>query len=464
MSTTSIVRDPSSGTGLACVSRRGLLAGTAALTLPVLLAQRTSPRSMIRTAAAAPTEFVAFPVGQAASDGDLVREKLDQATRILDELDIDLWMPVARESDTLGDPSLPLIAGTSVTWESAFLISRTGHHRAVVGSGDVENLKQTGAWDDVVGYVEDFGSSLREAVASYDPQSLALDFSIDNFMADGLTFGMYLRLEEILGGTPYWARVISGEPVAARVRSRKSAAEQRRLAAAVATTVEIWDELAVWLRPGQTEREIAAFMHGQLEERGITSSWDWNYCPTVIAGPDSPGFHAGPGDFPTRQGELLAIDFGVKQELYCSDMQRTYYFLKPGESEPPALIRESFAVVDDVIQSAAAALRPGVHGWEVDKVGRDIFAQAEFEEWPFALGHQLGRAEHDGGTLLAPHWERYGVRPDGVVEADEVYALEIGSMVAGFGWASLEEDLVVTAGGSRFFSEPQRELIAIGGA
>jgi len=93
---------------------------------------------------------------------NLVREKLAQATEILNELDIDLWLVVARESDTLGDPSLPLVVGTSVTWESAFLISRTGRHRAIVGTGDVENIKQTGAWNDVVGYVEGISEPLRK--------------------------------------------------------------------------------------------------------------------------------------------------------------------------------------------------------------------------------------------------------------------------------------------------------------
>jgi Xaa-Pro aminopeptidase len=407
---------------------------------------------------------VAIPGGAtpAASDADLIRQKLDQATRILNELDIDLWMPVARESDTLGDPILPLILGTSVTWESAFLISRSGHHRAIVGGGDVENVGNSGAWTDVVGYVQDFGAALREALAEYDPRKLALDYSIDNFMADGLTHGMYLRLEDILGDTPYWDRVVSGEPVSVRVRSRKSPEEQRRIRQAVATTVEIWNETGAWLRPGLTELDVAAFMHDQLAARGIGPAWDWAYCPTVIAGPDSPGFHAGPGAFAINPDETLAVDFGVKQDLYTSDMQRCWYLLKPGETDAPAPVREAFAVVDDVIQTAATALKPGVRGWEVDQVGRDIFAAAGFEEWPYALGHQIGRIEHDGGTLLAPKWERYGTRPDGIVEADEVYALEIGTVVEGYGWVSLEENLVVTDDGAEFLTAPQRELMLIG--
>ena len=397
-----------------------------------------------------------------SSDADLTREKLAQAAGILAELDLDLWMPVARESDTLGDPILPLILGTSVTWESAFLVSRTGGQQALVGSGDVENVRQTGAWGDVASYVQDFGAALREAIAAIDPRTIALDFSKDNFMADGLTYGMHLRLQEILGGTPYWSRIVSGEAVSVRVRARKSAEEQRRLRAAVGTTMEMWAEMERWLRAGQTELEIADFMHRQLTARGIGSAWDWRYCPTVIAGPNSPAFHTGPGDIATEPGQLLSIDFGVKQDLYCSDMQRSFYFLKPGETEPPAAARSAFAAVDRAIQTAAARLKPGARGWEVDQAGREIFVAAGLAEWPYALGHQVGRIEHDGGTLLAPKWERYGARPDGVVEADEVYALEIGAPVPGFGWASLEEDLLVTASGAEFLAPPQRQLVLIG--
>ncbi len=258
---------------------------------------------------------------------NLVQEKLAQATKILDELDVDVWMIVARESDVLGDPSLPLVVGTSVTWESFFLVCRSGEHQAIVGTGDVENIKQTGAWPSVTGYIQGPGDELRKALQRLNPNRVALNYATDNVMADGLTHGMYLRLEELIGKTPHWERVVSGEPIASRVRSRKSGEEQRRIRAAVKTTNEIWDGLEEWLRPGASEIEIADFMHRQLTDRGLTSAWDWHYCPGVTAGPDSPIGHVGPTNVTIERGQLLTLDFGVKQEDYTSDMQRTFYFL-----------------------------------------------------------------------------------------------------------------------------------------
>ncbi len=393
--------------------------------------------------------------------GNLVREKLAQAVEILEEQDVDLWMLLARESDTMGDPSMPLVVGTSVTWESAFLISRSGKHVAIVGTGDVENVKQTGAWDNVIGYVEGIGDVLREQVGEQNPNAIALNYSKDDNIADGLSHGMFLLLQDILSGTPYAERLVEAGAIPRKVRGRKSPTELERIRRAVDTTVRIWDATERFIRPGVTEKEISDFMHGQLEERRLGSSWDWRYCPTVTAGPESPVGHVGPTDIPVRAGQLVSIDFGVNEDEYTSDMQRTYYVLGPGESEPPEAVVAHFKIIDDAIQSAARFIKPGVQGWEVDNVAREIFAREGLDEWQFALGHQMGRACHDGGTVLGPRWERYGDRPYGQVEKDEVYTLEIGCVVPGFGWVSQEEDVVITEDGCEFLAPPQRELIVL---
>jgi Xaa-Pro aminopeptidase len=392
---------------------------------------------------------------------NIVSEKLAQAVQILDELDVDLWMLMARESDTLGDPSMPLVIGTSVTWESAFLISRTGEHVAIVGTGDVENVKQTGAWDNVIGYVEGIGEVLREQIAARDPNAIALNYSRDDNIADGLTHGMYLLLQDMLSDTPYAERLVEAGDIPRKVRGRKSPTELARIRQAVSTTERIWEATERYIRPGVSEQDISNFMHGELEERRLGSSWDWRYCPTVTVGPESPIGHVGPTAIEVELGQLVSIDFGVNEDDYSSDMQRTYYLLGTNETEPPAEVQRHFAIVNEAIQSAAQFIKPGVQGWQVDDIARKIFEREGLEEWRFALGHQMGRACHDGGTVLGPRWERYGERPYGQVEKDEVYTLEIGCTVPGYGRVSLEEDIVVTADGCEFLAAPQRELIAL---
>ncbi len=394
-------------------------------------------------------------------DGNIVKEKLDQAVDILNEEDVDLWMLVARESDVMGDPSMPLVVGTSVTWESAFLIDRTGDHVALVGTGDVENVRSTGAWDNVIGYVEGISGPLLEQISMRDPNVIALNYATDDNMADGITHGMYLLIEEMLTDTPYLDRIRPAGDIPRKVRARKSPTELQLIRQAVKTTETIWERTRRMLKPGITEREISDFMHGELEERRIGSSWDWRYCPTVTAGPDSPVGHVAPTDIQVKPGSLIQIDFGVNEDEYSSDMQRTFYVLAAGETEPPEVVRQHFQIIDRCIQEAAAFVRPGVAGWEVDNVARQIFEEEDLPVWNFALGHQMGRACHDGGTVLGPRWERYGQRPFGLVEENEVYTLEIGCPVDGYGFVSLEEDIVITEDGCEFLAPPQRELIII---
>jgi Xaa-Pro aminopeptidase len=68
------------------------------------------------------------------------------------------------------------------------------------------------------------------------------------------------------------------------------------------------------------------------------------------------------------------------------------------------------------------------------------------------------RPAHDGGTVLAPRWDRYGAAPFGVVEERNVFTLEYGTAVPGRGYIGLEEDVLVTADGIEWLSTPQREL------
>jgi Xaa-Pro aminopeptidase len=83
-----------------------------------------------------------------------------------------------------------------------------------------------------------------------------------------------------------------------------------------------------------------------------------------------------------------------------------------------------------------------------------------YEEYLHALGHGLGRACHDGGTLLGPRWERYGATPEGLVEVGNVFTLELGIQTAA-GYVGLEEDVLVTEDGCVFLSPFQRQLMVI---
>ena len=169
----------------------------------------------------------------------LVKEKVAQAVGILNELDVDMWMLVGREMSTLCDPSIPIVVGSAATWPSAFIITRGGEAHAIVGTGDVAQIEAGGIYTPH-GYVMGWSEPLREIISQFDPRTIALNYSMDNDKADGLTYGMWLNLNRALEGTPYPARFISAEPIASRVRGRKSPEERRRIAHACEETERLF--------------------------------------------------------------------------------------------------------------------------------------------------------------------------------------------------------------------------------
>ena len=98
---------------------------------------------------------------------------------------------------------------------------------------------------------------------------------------------------------------------------------------------------------------------------------------------------------------------------------------------------------------------------EVDAVARAYVTARGYPPFAHALGHQIGRFAHDGGTLLGPAWERYGDAPHGVVEEGNVFTLELHVPSERHGQVSLEEDVLVTDTGCEFLSQPQRALRCI---
>jgi Xaa-Pro aminopeptidase len=389
---------------------------------------------------------------------ELVPDKLEQAVEILREKDIDLWLTFVRETSQVSDPVLNLILGFDLTWQSALMVSKSGECIAIVGHFDTDNVRRTGGYNTVIGYHQSIREPLRGVLERLDPRFVAINYSENDPAADGLTYGMFGVLFKHLANTPYTNRLISAEDVIGALRGRKTKGELDRIRQAIATTEKIFVELSARLNPGQSERHLADWVHQRVAEMKVGFAWEPEYCPTFSAGPDSPFGHAMPGEWETRAGQTLQIDFGVKQGGYVADLQRTWYLLDKGETEPPEEVQRAFDAVRAAIQAGKAALKPGAIGWEVDAVARNTITQWGYPEYQHALGHQVGCSAHDGSTLLGPRWERYQQTPFGVVEEGNVFTLELGVYVPGRGYIGLEEDVLVTTAGCEYLSTPQAEL------
>jgi Xaa-Pro dipeptidase len=401
------------------------------------------------------TLLLSFLAATAAQGGEdswakAIRQKrvdilLPQA---LAEHSFDLWLIFTREASR--DPIAADVAGGEVVARGAFLFARTpkGFRKvAIVASYDVTPVKESDIYDEVISYRDEgIKPHLKKIITELDPKRIGINVSRDVPNADGLTVGMRRYLEEVLGADVS-TRFASAEPIIVSFRGRRLPEEVAVLREAAVYTERIIREALSnrVVTPGKTtENDVADYLRRRTAEFGATVPFI-----SVVVGPVRG--HGGPSDRVIQPGDLVRIDFGITHRGYSTDIQRTAYVLRPGETAPPAEIQKMWDTCRAATDAAIAAMRPGITGNAVDTVARKVLTDAGYEGYPHAAGHAIGFDVHDVGPLLGPNWpERYGSTVFLKLEKDQTFAVE-PILYADYEGEEinigLEEDVVVTADG-----------------
>jgi Xaa-Pro aminopeptidase len=392
----------------------------------------------------------------------LVREKIAQAGELLNEFGFDCWITFVRESSINGDPLLAYLVEGPLTWHSALIITRSGRSYAIVGEYDRRAVEDLGAYGEVLGYVKGIKEPFQSVMKKINPTTIAVNYSKESEICDGITHGMYLILVDLLAEIDMGGRIVQADVLVSALRQRKTESELLSMKEAIRQTEEIFSLAHAFIAPGRTEKEIAAFMLGEVDRRKLECAWDPKTCPSVFTGPDTAAAHYAPTDRPVEAGHILNMDFGIRVNGYCSDLQRTFYVLERGETHPPADVQKGFDTIVRSIELSRQAMRVGVEGIEIDAIARTTISAAGYGEFPHALGHQVGRYAHDGTALLGPAWEKYARKPFCKLEEGMVFTIEPRLTVAGRGIATIEEMVVVTASGAEWLSTPQKKIFLVG--
>jgi len=269
-------------------------------------------------------------------------------------------------------------------------------------------------------------------------------------------------------GPDYAGRLVPAEGIISSFRSRKVPEEVELYRRAVALTIQLEEEALSpkVIQPGvTTELDIANFLRRRMQELGFTCAWGGDGCPSVVAGP-SRG-HSAPTDAVIERGRTVRIDFGIKMEGYCTDIQRTAYVLREGETEPPPEIQRLWETVVRANEAAVAQMRPGVTAQAVDAAARSAIVEAGYDEFVHATGHAVGFFTHDVGPLLGPDWpDRYGRAVFRLLESGQIFAVEPSAAVEvpwmdGRMGVGLEEEVLITDDGAEYLGGHQTKLILL---
>ena len=231
-----------------------------------------------------------------------------------------------------------------------------------------------------------------------------------------------------------------------QLRAVKSAEEIACSRKAAEICDAAFEDILNIVKPGITERELALELEFNVRRRGASGmSFD-----TIIAsGPRSAMPHAEPSDAQVKEREFLLFDFGAVYEGYCSDMTRTVIVGEPNE-------RQLF-IYDTVLRAqevAVSALRAGRVCSDVDRVARDIIAEAGYgETFGHGLGHSVGIQIHED-PRLSPSCHT-------ILKENMLITVEPGIYVEGFGGVRIEDLAVVGAEGAEILTKTGKKLIKL---
>jgi Xaa-Pro aminopeptidase len=251
-------------------------------------------------------------------------------------------------------------------------------------------------------YYKDVKETLFQVLDEVKPNKIALNYSEEDVAADGLSHGLYTKLMKDLKEYGYQGEIVSAETLIIKLRGRKTEEEYKSLMKAIEITEKIFEDAKSFITAGVSQIDIHRWFVERTKYYGCETSWQEVQCPGVMLGPDTVMGHNAPTELAAKPGDVITVDFGVKIDDYCSDVQRVYYILKDGETDAPEHVKEAFKRVQDSVDVGMKDLKPGADPVAVDQAARENLLSFGYPNFPFGFGHQVGRKTHDGGISLSP--------------------------------------------------------------
>ena len=230
------------------------------------------------------------------------------------------------------------------------------------------------------------------------------------------------------------------------LRGSKDEEELALMVQAQAITDRAFASIVEFIRPGMTEREIAARLQYDMLCMGAQRM---SFEPIVVTGPNGSLPHGVPGEARVKRGSFVTMDFGCVYGGYCSDMTRTV-----AVGEPDGEMRRVYDTVLAAQRAGLAATRAGVPGKQVDAAARQVIREAGYGDYfGHSYGHSLGLEIHESPNA-APSAEE-------PLPAGAVVSAEPGIYLPGKFGVRIEDVVVITPEGCRNLTKSPKDLLIL---
>jgi Xaa-Pro aminopeptidase len=260
-------------------------------------------------------------------------------------------------------------------------------------------------------------------------------------LSDRMWALMVLRLRDALPGV----RQDLASAALRGMRIRKTPAEVAALRAAGEAIDRVHARVPGWLRPGRTERQVAADIADAIIEEGHARV-DFTI---VGSGPNAASPHHEVSDRALQPGDAVVVDIGgTMPSGYCSDCTRTYVI-----GTPPLEFAAYYQVLRDAQQAAYAAVKPGMTAEAIDAAAREPIAAAGYGEYfVHRTGHGIGLECHEDPYIVSGNAE--------TLAPGMAFSIEPGIYPGPHG-ARIEDIVVCTEQGSERLNNATRELVSV---
>lgn len=390
---------------------------------------------------------------------EVAREKMLRAAEMLKENGIDMWVFYARLKT---DTALELMFNTDTKNEVMFLLTGSGERIAVAVAQDAAVYEAGGLYTRVITATPDtFMEVFKKLFDEFGVKSLAVNDSTEDTRCDGLTMGLFKKLEKAIGAETMARVKRCSYSMLEELRAVKTPSEIEIMKECSRITTDIYDALFKRIHVGLSEVDVAKIMMEECEKRDVVTAFGNPPEYPLVLNPKGGMSHRGPNEINICEpGDMLVIDFSIRYNGYTSDIARTMYFLKPGEEHAPQDAVDCANAAIRAVGAVMAQIKPGMRGYEVDAIGRQSIIDSGFPPFPHSTGHQVGLEVHDGGTTLGPKKGRSSSQ--GILRKNEIYALEPTVLQdRDKRSAIIEDNVLLTDDGCVLISKRQTALIEI---
>jgi Xaa-Pro aminopeptidase len=260
-------------------------------------------------------------------------------------------------------------------------------------------------------------------------------------LSDRMWALMVLRFRSAMPG----AEQVLASTALRELRARKSPAEVAALRAAGEAIDRVHARVPGWLRPGRTEKQVAADIGEAILAEGHARV-DFTI---VGSGPNGAIPHHAAGERVLQAGDAVVVDIGgTMPSGYCSDCTRTYAI-----GEPPDELAAYYRVLQAAQDAACTAVRPGVTAEAVDAAARQPITAAGYGEFfVHRTGHGIGLETHEDPYIVSGNTEQ--LRPG------HAFSVEPG-IYPGRSGARIEDIVVCTDDGCQRLNNVTRDLVVV---